>query len=218
MITTYQFQELTLSFVACSFVLRWEGAVSMRIGYARVSTSDQSLNLQKDALQAAGCGQLFTDVVSGVRTERLGLSAALQACRPGDILVVWKLDRLGRSLPDLVQAMRKLAERGIGFQSLQEQIDTTTAGGKLIFHIFASLAEFERDRIRERTKAGLAAARARGRLGGRPRGVDQKKQKAALALKQNDTYSVREICEIVGISRNTYYKYTREGTAPRSER
>lgn len=185
----------------------------MRIGYARVSTSDQSLNLQKDALQVAGCGQLFTDVVSGVRAERPGLGAALQACRPGDILVVWKLDRLGRSLPDLVQTIGKLAERGIGFQSLQEQIDTTTAGGKLIFHIFASLAEFERDLIRERTKAGLAAARARGRLGGRPKGVDQKKQKAALALKKNGTYSVREICEIVGISRNTYYKYTGEGTA-----
>jgi len=184
----------------------------MRIGYARVSTSDQSLNLQKDALQLAGCGQVFTDVVSGVRAERLGLNAALQACRPGDILVVWKLDRLGRSLPDLVQTVRSLAERGVGFQSLQEQIDTTTAGGKLIFHIFASLAEFERDLIRERTKAGLAAARARGRLGGRPKGVDQKKQKAALALKKNGTYSIREICEIVGISRNTYYKYTREGT------
>lgn len=185
----------------------------MRIGYARVSTSDQSLNLQKDALQVAGCGQLFTDVVSRVRAERPGLGAALQACRPGDILVVWKLDRLGRSLPDLVQTIGKLAERSIGFQSLQEQIDTTTAGGKLIFHIFASLAEFERDLNRERTKAGLAAARARGRLGGRPKGVDQKKQKAALALKKNGTYSVREICEIVGISRNTYYKYTGEDTA-----
>jgi DNA invertase Pin-like site-specific DNA recombinase len=201
-----------LSFVVRVAELRWGGAVFMRIGYARVSTSDQSLNLQKDALQAAGCGQLFTDVVSGVKTERPGLNAALQACRPGDILVVWKLDRLGRSLPDLVQTLGNLAERGIGFQSLQEQIDTTTAGGKLIFHIFASLAEFERDLIRERTKAGLSAARARGRLGGRPKGVDQKKQKAALALKKNAAYSVREICEIVGISRNTYYKYTREGS------
>ncbi len=186
----------------------------MQIGYARVSTSDQSLNLQQDALHAAGCGQVFTDVGSGVRTERPGLSAALQTCRPGDILVVWKLDRLGRSLPDLVQTIRNLAERGIGFQSLQEQIATTTAGGKLIFHLFASLAEFERDLIRERTKAGLAAARARGRRGGRPRGVDQKKQKAASVLKKNGAYSVREICEIVGISRNTYDKYTREGTTP----
>lgn len=186
----------------------------MRIGYARVSTSDQSLNLQQDALQAVGCAQLFTDVVSGARTERPGLDAALQACRPGDILVVWKLDRLGRSLPHLVETIRDLADRGIGFQSLQEQIATTTAGGKLIFHLFASLAEFERDLIRERTKAGLAAARARGRLGGRPKGVNQKKQKAALALKQNAAYSIREICEIVGISRNTYYKYTREGALP----
>lgn len=185
----------------------------MHIGYARVSTSEQSLNLQRDALQAAGCVQLFTDVGSGVRAERPGLGAAFQACRSGDILVVWKLDRLGRSLADLVQTIGKLAERGIGFQSLQEQIDTTTASGKLIFHIFASLAEFERDLIRERTKAGLAAARARGRRGGRPKGVDQKKQKAARALKKNGAYSVREICEIVGISRNTYYKYTQEATA-----
>ena len=186
----------------------------MRIGYARVSTSDQSLDLQKDALHAAGCGQIFTDVVSGVRTDRPGLASARSACRRDDILVVWKLDRLGRSLPDLVKTMKNLTESGIGFQSLQEQIDTTTAGGKLIFHIFAALAEFERDLIRERTQAGLAAARARGRRGGRPRGVDQKKQKAAMALKKNSAYSIREICEIVGISRNTYYKYTREGTLP----
>lgn len=185
----------------------------MRIGYARVSTNDQSLNLQQDALQAAGCASLFTDVVSGARAERPGLNAALQACRSEDILVVWKLDRLGRSLPHLVETIRDLADRGVGFQSLQEQIDTTTAGGKLIFHLFASLAEFERDLIRERTKAGLAAARARGRLGGRPKGVNQKKQKAALALKKNPAYSIREICEIVGISRNTYYKYTREGAS-----
>lgn len=123
--------------------------------------------------------------------------------------MVWKLDRLGRSLPHLVETVRELYGRDVGFKSLQEQIDTTTAGGKLIFHIFASLAEFERDLIRERTKAGLAAARARGRKGGRLKGVDQKKQKAALALKKDAGRSVREICEIVGISRNTYYKYTR---------
>jgi DNA invertase Pin-like site-specific DNA recombinase len=128
--------------------------------------------------------------------------------------VVWKLDRLGRSLPHLVETLRDLCGRGVGFKSLQEQIDTTTAGAKLIFHIFASLAEFERDLIRERTKAGLAAARARGRTGGRPKGVDQKKQKAALALKKDGGRSVREICEIVGISRNTYYKYTRLDDKP----
>jgi DNA invertase Pin-like site-specific DNA recombinase len=180
----------------------------MRIGYARVSTTDQNMSLQKDALQAAGCAQLFSDIVSGVRVERRGLNAALSACRPGDTLVVWKLDRLGRSLPHLVETVGNLADHDVGFHSLQEQIDTTTAGGKLIFHIFASLAEFERDLICERTNAGLAAARVRGRQGGRPKGVDQKKQKAALALKKNAAYSIREICEIVGISRNTYYKYT----------
>jgi DNA invertase Pin-like site-specific DNA recombinase len=180
----------------------------MLIGYARVSTTDQHLALQTDALQAAGCERLFRDTVSGAKTERPGLAAALRECRPGDTLVVWKLDRLGRSLPHLVETVRELVARGVGFQSVQEQIDTTTSGGKLIFHLFASLAEFERDLIRERTNAGLSAARARGRKGGRPKGVDQKKQKAALALKKDAGHSIREICEIVGISRNTYYKYT----------
>ncbi len=182
----------------------------MLIGYARVSTSDQRLDLQQDALRGAGCERIFTDIVSGAKTERLGLTAALDACRAGDILVVWKLDRLGRSLAHLVETVEDLAGRSVGFRSLQEQLDTTTAGGKLIFHLFASLAEFERDLIRERTHAGLTAARARGRNGGRPKGVDEKKRKAALALKRDPQYSIREICEIVGISRNTYYKYTRE--------
>ncbi len=186
----------------------------MRIGYARVSTTDQNLNLQQDALQAAGCERLFTDIVSGARVERPGLTQALHECRAGDTLVVWKLDRLGRSLPHLVETVGDLAARGVGFHSLQEHIDTTTSGGKLIFHIFASLAEFERDLIRERTNAGLTAARARGRIGGRPKGVDEKKKKAALALKKDSGRSIREICEIVWISRNTYYKYTREDDKP----
>ena len=181
----------------------------MLIGYARVSTLEQRLDLQQDALRDAGCERIFTDSVSGAKNERPGLTAALAACRAGDILVVWKLDRLGRSLAHLVETVQALAGRGIGLRSLQEQLDTTTSGGKLIFHIFASLAEFERDLIRERTNAGLAAARARGRKGGRPKGVDEKKRKAALALKRDPHYSIREICEIVGISRNTYYKYTR---------
>jgi len=181
----------------------------MLVGYARVSTVDQNLDLQTDALQAAGCERLFTDTISGARAERPGLAKALHECRPGDTLVVWKLDRLGRSLPYLVETVRDLLDRGIGFKSLQESLDTTTSGGRLIFHIFASLSEFERDVIRERTNAGLSAARARGRKGGRPKGVDEKKQKAALALKKDPTYSISEICEIVGISRNTYYKYTR---------
>ena len=181
----------------------------MLLGYARVSTPDQSLDLQTDALHAAGCGRLFTDRVSGARGDRPGLAAALVECRRGDTLVVWKLDRLGRSLQHLVQTVYDLGERGVGFKSLQETIDTTTSGGRLLFHLFAALAEFEKDLVHERTSAGLAAARARGRKGGRPKGVDQKKQKAALALKQDPRHSVREICEIVGISRNTYYKYTR---------
>lgn len=186
----------------------------MLIGYARVSTVDQNLDLQKDALQAAGCERLFTDTASGAKADRPGLTQALQQCRSDDTLVVWKLDRLGRSLPHLVETVRDLVARGVGFKSLQENIDTTTSGGKLIFHLFASLAEFERDLIRERTNAGLSAARARGRKGGRPKGVDEKKRKAALSLKKDPERSIGEICEIVGISRNTYYKYTRTERAP----
>lgn len=181
----------------------------MLIGYVRVSTTEQNAALQQDALAAVGCTRLFTDTASGARAERPGLMEALKECRSGDTLVVWKLDRLGRSLPHLVETVRDLVARGVGFQSLQENIDTTTSGGKLIFHLFAALAEFERDLIRERTQAGLAAARARGRKGRRPKGVDEKKRKAALALKNDPTRSVTEICEILGISRNTYYKYTR---------
>jgi len=189
----------------------------MLIGYARVSTTDQHLDLQTDALQAAGCAHLFTDTVSGATMDRPGLTAARTACRPGDTLVVWKLDRLGRSLPHLVAIVRDLGARGVGFKSVQERLDTTTSGGKRIFHIFASLAEFERDLIRERTNAGLSAARARGRKGGRPKGVDQKKQKAARALQKDARHSIREICDIVGISRNTYYKYTRADDQPVSQ-
>jgi DNA invertase Pin-like site-specific DNA recombinase len=179
----------------------------MFIGYARVSTTDQNLDLQQDALHMAGCERIFTDTASGAKADRPGLAAALAACRAGDVLVVWKLDRLGRSLPHLVETVQTLADRQVGFRSLQEQIDTTTSGGKLIFHIFASLAEFERDLIRERTNAGLTAARARGRTGGRPKGVDEKKRKTVLALKDNPSYTVQEICTMVGISRNTYYRY-----------
>ena len=180
----------------------------MFVGYARVSTTDQNLYLQQDALVAAQCERIFTDTASGAKAQRPGLAEALQCCRSGDTLVVWKLDRLGRSLPHLVETVRDLVTRGGGFKSLQENIDTTTSGGKLIFHIFASLAEFERDIIRERTHAGLSSARARGRKGGRPKGVDEKKRKAALALKKDPGRSVKEICDILGISRNTYYKYT----------
>src|SRR5215216_5603682 len=141
----------------------------MLIGYARVSTIDQTLALQQDALQQAGCERIFTDTASGARAERQGLDEALDFARAGDTLVVWKLDRLGRSLRHLIETIRQLHERGVGFKSLTEQIDTTTSGGKLVCHVFGALAEFERDLIRERTQAGLIAARARGRHGGRPK-------------------------------------------------
>src|ERR671919_880794 len=145
------------------------------IGYARVSTTEQHLHLQQDALSAAGCLKIYTDTISGATKERKGLTEALHYVRAGDTLVVWRLDRLGRSLKDLIERITDLHSRNIGFKSLTENIDTTTSGGKLIFHIFGALAEFERDIMRERTLAGLAAARARGRKGGRPRNLDDKK-------------------------------------------
>src|SRR5919106_2295855 len=141
----------------------------MLIGYARVSTQDQTLNLQKDALKKIGCSKIFTDTASGTKEERKGLEDALNYVREGDTLVVWRLDRLGRSLKHLIETITELNNRKIGFKSIQENIDTTTSGGKLVFHIFGALAEFEREIIRERTKAGLTAARSRGKVGGRPK-------------------------------------------------
>src|SRR5512144_1232581 len=154
----------------------------MLVGYARVSTLDQTLALQQDALTKAGCTRTFTDTASGSQTERKGLEEALGYVRKGDTLVVWRLDRLGRSLRHLIDTIGALQERGIGFKSLQEQIQTTTSGGRLIFHVFGALAEFERDLIRERTQAGLDAARARGRVSGRPRALDPKDVHVAQAL------------------------------------
>src|SRR2546428_930667 len=148
----------------------------MLIGYARVSTQDQTIHLQKDALEKIGCTKIFTDTISGAKAGRPGLTEALAYVREGDTLVVWRLDRLGRSLKHLIETITALNNRKIGFKSIQENIDTTTSGGKLIFHIFGALAEFERDIIKERTQAGLQAARARGRLGGRPKALNQKKQ------------------------------------------
>src|SRR5215212_3348922 len=141
----------------------------MQIGYARVSTTEQTLVLQEDALKKSGCDKIFTDTASGSIADRRGLEEAISQLRTGDIFVVWRLDRLGRSLRHLIETITHLHEQGVGFKSLTEQIDTTTSGGKLIFHVFGALAEFERDLIRERTLAGLAAARTRGRRGGRPR-------------------------------------------------
>ncbi len=181
----------------------------MLIGYARVSTAEQSLDLQQDALTAAGCERIYTDVASGARIERSGLAEALGYLRPGDTLVVWKLDRLGRSLRHLIDLVNALHARPVGFRSLQESIDTTTPGGKLVFHVFGALAEFERDLIRERTQAGLLAARARGRVGGRPKVLDPKKQAMAQRLYDDPNNSIDDICRTLRISRTTLYRYVK---------
>jgi DNA invertase Pin-like site-specific DNA recombinase len=180
----------------------------MLIGYARVSTHDQTVALQQDALTAADCARVFTDTLSGATAERPGLSQALAYVRPGDTLVVWRLDRLGRSLQHLIAVLADLEQRQIGFRSLTESIDTTTPGGKLIFHVFGALAEFERDLIRERTQAGLAAARARGRQGGRKRKLDTPRKVAmAQALYADKQHTIQEICQTLRISRATLYRY-----------
>jgi DNA invertase Pin-like site-specific DNA recombinase len=181
----------------------------MLVGYARVSTNDQTLDLQHDALTKAGCTKIFTDTASGAQTERKGLSEALSYVRAGDSLVVWKLDRLGRSLKDLITRITELQTRKIGFKSLTENIDTTTLGGKLIFHIFGALAEFERDIIREQTNAGLEAARTRGKLGGRPPALSPEKIKLARKLYVDKSMSVAEICKMLGISRHTLQRYVK---------
>ncbi len=178
----------------------------MKIGYARVSTDDQNLALQHDALSAAGCERVFEDKESGAKADRPGLSEALAYARPGDALVVWRLDRLGRSLPDLVRIVGELEQRGVGFESVTEKIETGTAAGRLVFHVFAALAEFERNITRERTLAGLAAARARGRCGGRP-GIAPEKLAALVSLAADPLKKPGEICKALGISRATYYKY-----------
>jgi DNA invertase Pin-like site-specific DNA recombinase len=181
----------------------------MNVGYARVSTGDQNFNLQRDALKAAGCDEskIFTDRLSGGRDERPGLVQALEYVRQGDTLVVWRLDRLGRSLSHLIQVTTGLEQRGVGFKSLQEGIDTTTSGGKLVFHIFGALAEFERSLIRERTNAGLKAARARGRNGGRRKKLDFRKLAVAESLLKDSKLTVAEVAEQVGIARSTLYTY-----------
>ncbi len=179
----------------------------MLIGYARVSTLEQNASLQTDALTAAGCKRIFSDKVSGAKTERPGLNEAIDFLREGDSLVVWRLDRLGRSLQHLLETVSQLEERNIGFRSLQESIDTTTSGGRLIFHIFGALAEFERNLIRERTIAGLRAARARGRYGGRPRALDAKKTELAYRLYDEKKHPIKDICAMLGISKPTLYAY-----------
>lgn len=182
----------------------------MLIGYARVSTDEQNLDLQRDALHKANCEQIYTDRVSGTKAERKGLTEALSHLRKGDTLVVWRLDRLGRSLRHLIDTVTDLQERGIGFKSLQESIDTTTSGGKLVFHIFGALAEFEREIIKERTKAGLSAARSRGKSGGRPKALSDRQVQMLRQLAADKDRSVDEICRTLGIGRTTYYRYVSE--------
>ncbi|AOW84051.1 MULTISPECIES: recombinase family protein [Gammaproteobacteria] len=175
------------------------------IGYARVSTDDQNLHLQRDALERAGCQVIYEDKASGKNTERPELEGCLKALRSGDTLVVWRLDRLGRSLGDLVKLVTTLEEKGIGFESLQEKIETTSASGKLVFHVFAALAEFERNLISERTRAGLKAARARGRLGGRKPKLKQKDIREIKALLKDPNIPVSDIAKRFGVSRTTIY-------------
>jgi DNA invertase Pin-like site-specific DNA recombinase len=183
----------------------------MLIGYARVSTQDQTLTLQIDALNKVGCTRIFTDTISGAATEREGLVEALTFLREGDTLIVWRLDRLGRSLKHLIETISKLQQRNIGFKSIMENIDTTTSGGKLVFHIFGALAEFERDIIRKRTNAGLQAARARGRKGGRPKSLTGKKIAMAQELYNNKQNSINDISNSLNISRATLYRYINIG-------
>ena len=179
----------------------------MLVGYARVSTGEQNLDLQADALKQAGCAKIFTDQMSGAKAERPGLQAAFAFVRTGDTLIVWRLDRLGRSLKDLVQKVEDLQQRQVGFRSLHESIDTTSSVGKFQFHVFSALAEFERDLIRDRTMAGLRAARARGRLGGRPRRMTPEQVKMASHLMQDPAIDVKEIVRTLGVSRSTLYRY-----------
>lgn len=179
----------------------------MLLGYARVSTDDQNLNLQLDALTKAGCDRIYQEKRSGGTIQREELNRLLDNIREGDTLVVWRLDRLGRSLKHLIEIVTKLEEDKIGFKSLTENIDTTTPTGKLIFHIFGALSEFERNLIKERTSAGLAAARARGRKGGRPKSLTQDKIDMAISLYNDKKHSIKSICQTLQITKPTLYKY-----------
>lgn len=179
----------------------------MLIGYARVSTQDQNPQLQSDALEGAGCERIFTDRASGSRIERAGLKEAMEYARKGDTIVVWRLDRLARSLKQLISTIEELDERQIGFRSLTEAIDTTTSGGRLVFHIFGALAEFERGIIRERTRAGIQAAAARGRKGGRPPVLSEDDHSAAVTLLRNPDITIKEVAKRLGVSTSTLYQH-----------
>ena len=181
----------------------------MKVGYARVSTKDQNLALQCDALKKEECEIIFEEKVSGASRDRPALRDMMQHLRQGDIVVIWKLDRLGRSLADLVRLVEEIESKGAGLKSLNDSIDTSTSQGKLTFHLFAALAEFEREIIVDRTKAGLTAARARGRVGGRPKGLSKKAQDKAMIAESlyRQQKPVKEICEHLHVSKSTLYRY-----------
>ncbi|MAM84196.1 MAG: resolvase [Acidobacteria bacterium] len=188
----------------------------MLIGYTRVSTGEQNLDLQRDGLEQAGCEKIYDDVCSGRATERPGLAKALEIARAGDALVVWKLDRIGRSLAHVVALVSDLQKRGIGLKVLTGDVDTTTTTGRLVFGIFATLAEFERDLIHERTMAGLAAARARSRAGGRPRVMNRQKLTAAMAMMADRENAARDVASQLGVSLSTLYAYVDAKGQPRA--
>ena len=189
----------------------------MKIGYARVSTKEQNLDLQIDALKQDGCEKIYSEVISSVKAERIELQAMITNLRKGDVIVIWKLDRLGRSLKNLVELITQFTQLDVGLKSLNDHIDTTTSQGRLIFNMFASLAEFERDLIRERTMAGLSSARARGRLGGKPKGLSPKAESIACAaetLYKEGKISVNQIAKQLGIAKVTLYNYLRHRNVP----
>ena len=182
-----------------------------KYGYARVSTAEQNLDLQSDALTAFGCERIFTDTASGSTTTRPALTKLLEVLLPGDSIAVWRLDRLGRNLPHLIELIADLKARGVAFASVTEQLDPTTAGGELFFHIFGALASFERQLLRERTHAGLAAARERGKIGGRPPALTVTKKREATRMR-NQGRSIGDIAEVLGVSRRTLYRHFEKAT------
>lgn len=184
----------------------------MKIGYARVSTLDQNLDLQLNALRQAGCEQIYQDKISGAKTDRPQLKRMLEQLRAGDEVVVWKLDRLGRSLQHLIQLVSEFSEKGVSFSSISDNLNTSTPGGKLVFHLFGSLAEFERELIRERTLAGVAAARLKGNTGGKPKGLSEEAKKTARIAESlyKEGFGIKVIAQQLKLSRTTVYKYLEE--------
>ena len=201
---------LTRCFFWTSFVAKV--CSEMKIGYARVSTDDQNMSLQLDALQAAGCEKIFTDQLSGATTKRPGLDQTLAALQPGDVLTVWRLDRLGRTMRHLIETVTDLAERGIGFQSITEAMDTTTAGGELLFHVMGALAQFERRLIAERSRAGIAAARRRGKHLGRPADLTPEKITHARQMIDSGEQSKSGMAKLLGVHRVTLHKALKRAT------